>query len=363
MIPFLDLQASYIELKQEVNEAVQRVLDSGWYVLGEEVNVFEQEYAEFVGANYCVGVGNGLDALVLALKALDVGVGDEVIVPSNTYIATWLAVSMVGALPVPVEPDINTHCMDPTLVESAITDKTKVLLPVHLYGHPANLPKLWDICKKYKLRMLEDGAQAHGASVGATSIGHSRDLVAWSFYPGKNLGAFGDGGAITTNDKNLSERLAVLRNYGSSAKYINTEKGVNSRLDPMQAAVLRVKLKHLVNWNNRRKLIALRYSSEIRSTELILPSVGSGVQHAWHLYVVRSIHRAAFQQKLADGGIQTLIHYPVPPFRQQAYSEFAGQSWPIAEQLANEVLSLPIGPHMSDEDVELVIDVINHAVD
>ena len=360
MIPFLDLKSPYGELKSEIDAAISRILNSGWYVLGPEVEAFEIEFANFVCASHCVSVGNGLDALVLALRALNIGPGDEVIVPSNTYIATWLAVSSVGAKPVPVEPDPHTHCLDPRLIEAALSPRTKAIMPVHLYGHPADVHAFEVICAKYGLKMIEDAAQAHGAGWNGRKIGSHGTIVAWSFYPGKNLGAFGDGGAITTNDPQLAKRILGLRNYGSAAKYVNIEKGVNSRLDPIQASVLRVKLKYLSDWNTRRAVIAQRYNSRLQGLPLGLPGTQEGATHAWHLYVVKSADRDALQTHLNCLGIGTLIHYPIPPFRQVAYREYLSQEmqWPIADQLAREVLSLPIGPHLLLSQVDMVIETI-----
>lgn len=366
MIKFLDLQAAYLELKPELDTAVARVLGSGWYVLGPEVDAFESEFAAFVGAAGCVGVGNGLDAMVLALRALDIGPGDEVLVPSNTYIATWLAVSIVGATPVPVEPEPDTFCIDPARVEAAITPRTKAILPVHLYGHAAQTDVLWGICQRHGLRMVEDAAQAHGAEVAGKPIGGAGDVVAWSFYPGKNLGAFGDAGAVTAQDTAVLERIAMLRNYGSAVKYINVEKGLNSRLDPLQAAVLRVKLPFLAEWNARREQVAQLYSRRFSGLPLGLPGARDGTSHAWHLYVLTTPRRDELQAHLNQAGIGTLIHYPIPPFRQQAYSEFESRSaeWPIADRIANEVLSLPIGPHLAlsqaDAVADAVVDFFNH---
>lgn len=360
MIPFLDLKLTYVELKAEIDAAVLRQLNSGWYILGSEVEDFEAEFSSFVGANHCVGVGNGLDALVLALRALEIGPGDEVVVPSNTYIATWLAVSMVGATPVPVEPDPFTHCIDPQRIEPALSPRTKALMPVHLYGHPADISALASLCAKHGLKMIEDAAQAHGAALHGRRVGSSGDIVAWSFYPGKNLGAFGDGGAITTNDPQIAKRVSILRNYGSSEKYVNIEKGVNSRLDPLQAAILRVKLRHLPEWNARREAIAQRYASRLRGLPLGLPATQSGAIHAWHLYVVSTTERDALQAHLSGAGIGTLIHYPIPPFRQDAYREFLPRAaqWPIADRLACEVLSLPMGPHLSLPQADAVADAV-----
>lgn len=287
-VPFLDLGASYRELKPEIDTAVARVLDSGWYILGPEVEAFEAEWAGYCEAKHAVGLANGLDALILALRALDVGPGDEVIVPSNTYIATWLAVSAVGATPVPVEPDPDTHNIDPARIAAAITPQTKVLLPVHLYGQPVDLDPILALAREHGILVVEDAAQAHGARYKGRRIGAHGDIVCWSFYPGKNLGALGDGGAITTDRADLAEKVQVLRNYGSRVKYVNVVQGVNSRLDPIQAAVLRVKLKHLDDWTDRRRTIADVYTQGLAESGLILPYVPEWAGPVWHLYVVRS---------------------------------------------------------------------------
>jgi dTDP-4-amino-4,6-dideoxygalactose transaminase len=356
-VPFLDLQASYLELKTDIDAAVARVLASGWYILGPEVDEFEAEFASYCSATECVGLGNGLDALHLALRAMDVGPGDEVIVPSNTYIATWLAVSQCGATPVPVEPVEATYNIDPALIEAAITPRTKVILPVHLYGQPADMDPILEIARKHALRVLEDGAQAHGARYKGKRVGSHGDAVAWSFYPGKNLGALGDGGAVTTDDPELAERIRVLRNYGSSVKYVNEVQGYNSRLDPIQAAVLRVKLKYLDEWNARRSSIAKQYLDGLKDADFILPSVPDWADPVWHLYVIRHPRRDELQQSLANADIGSLIHYPIPPHRQDAYSEMGlqGGAFPIAESIHREVLSLPIGPHLKKQQVEHVI--------
>jgi dTDP-4-amino-4,6-dideoxygalactose transaminase len=336
------------------------VLDSGWYILGEEVEAFEAEYAAFCEAKYCVGVGNGLDALTLALRALDIGAGDEVIVPSDTYIATWLAVSAVGATPVPVEPVEATYNIDPNRIEAAITPRTRAILPVHLYGQPADMDPILTIAKKQRLAVVEDAAQAHGARYKGQRIGAHGDIVCWSFYPGKNLGALGDGGAITTNRADLAERVQVLRNYGSRQKYVNEVRGVNSRLDPIQAAVLRVKLSHLDAWNARRCAIAARYLEGLEGTGLILPHVPNWADPVWHLFVVRSDERDALQARLTDAGIGTLIHYPIPPHMQTAYAEakFVPDDLPVARQLAEEALSLPIGPQMAEDQVGKICEAV-----
>lgn len=357
MIPFLDLGAAYRELKPDIDAAVARVLDSGWYILGPEVEAFEAEWAAYCGADHAVGLANGLDALTLALRALDVGPGDEVIVPSNTYIATWLAVSAVGATPVPVEPDPATHNIDPARIMAAITPRTRVLLPVHLYGQPADMDRVLEIARAHGLAVVEDAAQAHGARYKGRKLGAHGDIVCWSFYPGKNLGALGDAGAITTDRADLADRVAVLRNYGSRQKYVNEVRGANSRLDPIQAAVLRVKLAHLDAWTDRRRALAAAYTAGLAGSGLILPHVPDWADPAWHLYVVRSPARDALQARLGDAGVGTLIHYPIPPHMQAAYAGLGltPEALPLARQLAGEVLSLPIGPHLGDGDVQTVI--------
>jgi dTDP-4-amino-4,6-dideoxygalactose transaminase len=364
LVPFLDLKAAYLELQSDIDTAIKRVLDSGWYVLGEEVDAFEQEYAAYCEAKYCAGVANGLDALHLALLALGVGAGDEVIVPSNTYIATWLAVSQCGATPIPVEPDAATYNIDPERIEAAITPRTKVILPVHLYGQAANMDPILAIARKHGLKVLEDGAQAHGARYKGKRLGAHGDVVAWSFYPGKNLGAFGDGGAITTDNAEIAERIRVLRNYGSRVKYVNEMCGFNSRLDPIQAAALRVKLKVLDTWNARRATIASHYQIGLANAGLTLPFVPEWAEPAWHLYVVQHPQRDTLQKQLSEAGIGSLIHYPIPPHLQQAYATagFAKGQFPLAEQIANQCLSLPIGPHLDDASVSAVIAACCEAV-
>jgi dTDP-4-amino-4,6-dideoxygalactose transaminase len=359
LIPFLDLKAAYLELKPEIDAAVAHVLHSGWYVLGAEVEAFEAEYALYCEAAHCVGVANGLDALVLALRALNVGPCDEVIVPSNTYIATWLAVSAVGARPIPAEPMEASYNIDPARIAEKITPLTKVILPVHLYGQPADLDPVLDLARTHGLKVLEDAAQAHGARYKGRRIGAHGDVVAWSFYPGKNLGALGDGGAVTTNDASVADKIRVLRNYGSRVKYTNEVAGVNSRLDPIQAAVLRVKLRHLDEWNGRRCAIAAQYSRELAGAGLVLPLVPEWAEPVWHLYVVRSRDRDGLQQRLNEAGIGTLIHYPIPPHMQAAYADLglAPEALPLARQLASEVLSLPMGPHLKEEPAREVAEL------
>jgi dTDP-4-amino-4,6-dideoxygalactose transaminase len=360
VIPFLDLKAPHEELREEINTAIARVVDSGWYILGPEVDAFEAEFAQYCGCAHAVGVANGLDALHLALLAMGVGPGDEVIVPSNTYIATWLAASQCGATPVPVEPNPATHNINPAKIEAAITSRTKVILPVHLYGQPVDLDPILAIARKHGLRVLEDAAQAQGAQYKGQRIGGHGDAVAWSFYPGKNLGALGDAGAVTTNDTEIADRLRVLRNYGSRVKYVNEVRGWNSRLDPLQAAVLRVKLAHLDAWNARRKAIATRYLEAFAGCGWGMPSVPEWADPAWHLFVVRVPNRERVQARLAEAGIGTLIHYPIPPHRQDAYSDLriAAAAFPVANALAADVLSLPIGPHQPESATLAEIDAV-----
>ena len=362
-IPFLDLGAAYCELQFEIDAAVARSMASGYYIGGPEVEWFEEAFATYCGANHAVGVANGLDALHLALRAMDVGPGDEVIVPSNTYIATWLAVSQCGATPVPVEPDARTYNIDPALIEAAVTPRTKVILPVHLYGQPADMDPILAIARKHGLRVLEDGAQAHGARYKGQRLGAHGDAVTWSFYPGKNLGAMGDGGAVTTKDAQLADRIRVLRNYGSRVKYVNEVQGYNSRLDPLQAAILRVKLAHLDKWNDRRSAVAARYQQSLANCELTLPHVPDWAEPVWHLYVVQHPQRKGLQEALADAGVGTLIHYPIPPHLQQAYAQCGSGpgDFPLAERMADQVLSLPIGPHLGVDEVGLLIDITKKA--
>ncbi len=359
-VVFLDVRAAYAELRTEIDAAIARVVDSGTYILGEEVQAFETEYAAWCGAAHAVGVGNGLDALTLTLRAMDVGPGDEVIVPSHTFAATWMAVIQCGARPVPVEPDAVTRTLDPQRVEDAVTSRTRVILPVHLYGHPADLDPLFDIARRRGLRVLEDAAQAHGARYRGRRIGAHGDAVAWSFYPGKNLGALGDAGAVTTDDDILARRLRLLRNYGSSQKYLHEEQGVNSRLDPIQAAVLRVKLSRLDAWNARRQGVALRYQAELAQTRLSLPQTAPWAEHAWHLFVVESDQRDALAATLQRAGVQTLMHYPRALHRQPAFAGVVDDvsRLGLAQDLAGRVLSLPIGPHLEEDAVDVVIEAI-----
>ncbi|MBI5964698.1 MAG: DegT/DnrJ/EryC1/StrS family aminotransferase [Chloroflexi bacterium] len=357
-IPFLDLKVPYKELKEELDSAYARVMEAGWFVLGEEVDAFEQEFSSYCGAKYCVSLGNGLDALHLILKAYNIGAGDEVIVPANTYIATWLAISYAGAAVIPVEPDVHTFNLDPRRVESAITERTRAIMPVHLYGQPAKMDSILEIAHKYHLMVIEDAAQAHGAHFQSKPAGAWGDAAAWSFYPGKNLGALGDAGAVTTDDSGLAERIRMLRNYGSRVKYYNEIKGYNSRLDSLQAAFLRVKLRHLDDWNRRRKAIAQQYLDGLMDlSDIIAPVLLDGVDPSWHLFVIRHAQRDALQKHLERAGIGTLIHYPVPPHLSEAYSDLGKRAgaYPITEEMARTVLSLPMGPHLAQESVEIVI--------
>lgn len=363
MIPFLDLGAAYREQQPEIEAAILTSLRSGWYIGGKDVEKFEQEFAFYTGAQHCVGVANGLDALHLALLALGIGAGDEVIVPSNTFIATWLAVSHTGATPVPVEPLATTYNLDPDRIEAAITPRTRAIVPVHLYGQPADLNPILTIARRHGLRVLEDAAQAHGASYRGQRIGGHADLVAWSFYPAKNLGALGDGGAVTSNDPELADRVRLLRNYGSRSRYVNEVRGFNSRLDPLQATALGVKLKSLDVWNERRAKIAARYTAAFADTDLVLPHAPYWAVPSWHLYVVQHPQRDLLQSLLTQAGIGTVIHYPIPPHRQQAYAAqgFAAGQFPLADRMANQLLSLPIGPQMEDAAVNSVIAAVQQA--
>lgn len=358
-VPFLDLKAGYLALKTDIDAAVARVLNSGWYILGPEVDAFEGSFATFCGAMHCAGVANGLDALILSLRALDIGQGDEVIVPSNTFIATWLAVSAVGAKPVPVEPDPLSYNIDPARIRPAITPKTRAIIAVHLYGQPADLDPILGIAKHHGLAVIEDAAQAQGAAYNATRIGAHGDVVCWSFYPGKNLGAMGDGGAITTNRADLADRIKTLRNYGSRTKYVNEEQGTNSRLDPIQAAILGVKLQHLDDWTEKRRDIARHYIDHLSG--VTLPHVPNWADPVWHLFVIRHPDRDALMSQLAEEGISTMIHYPIPPHLQQAYATngHAKGAFPLAEQFAGDMLSLPIGPQMPRDAQDRVIEAVN----
>ena len=363
LVSFLDLKASVDELRVDIDEAIRRVLDSGWYILGNEVKKFEDDFAAYCNVKHCVTVANGLDALFIILKAYGIGEGDEVIVPSNTFIATWLAVSYTGATPVPVEPDINTYNIDPLKIEKAITSKTKAIMPVHLYGKPADMAPILALGQQYGLKVIEDAAQAHGATYQHQKVGSLGDAAGFSFYPGKNLGALGDGGAITTNDSILAEKISILRNYGSKEKYQNLYKGYNSRLDEIQAAILSIKLKKLDEWNRHRKALAERYFTLLDPNKVKLPALSKNDDPVWHLFIIRHPHRDKLQAFLQQHGIASLIHYPVPPHQQPAYAEMKQVSLPISEQIHGEVLSLPIGPHMTFACLDKVTSAVNEFSD
>lgn len=365
MIPFLDIKSINLRQKEEFHAALDAVLDSGWLILGKQTEAFEQEFAAYCGTKYCIGVANGLEALHLVLKAWGIGPGDEVIVPSNTYIATWLAVSQVGAKPVPVEPDLSTYNIDPNLIEAAITPRTRAIIPVHLYGQTASMEAIMVIANRHGLEVLEDGAQAHGAALNARRAGSLGHAAAFSFYPGKNLGALGDGGAVTTNDAELAQKIRVLRNYGSHIKYQNEVRGYNSRLDELQSAFLRTKLPMLDADNAHRSEVAARYSSGLKDLEgVILPKVDVGNDHVWHLYVIRHPKRDALQKRLSELGVGTMVHYPIPPHRQAAYRDLGipEDALSISESIHREVLSLPMGPTMTRDDTDTVIAAVRQVV-
>jgi len=349
-IPFLSFEYQNQIIRKDILQTFEGFFDSNWYVLGERVKNFEKEYANFNGVNYCIGVGNGLDALHLSLKALNIGSGDEVIIPSNTYIATALAVSYTGANPVFAEPKIETYNIDPDRIESAINSKTKAIMPVHLYGQACEMDAIMAIAKKHNLFVVEDNAQAHGAAYKGKLTGSFGQVNATSFYPGKNLGALGDAGAITTNDEKIAQRVMRLRNYGSDKKYFNEEIGFNTRLDECQAGFLSVKLKHLKDWTRQRQQIAQWYNEALRGTgDIILPQIAPGATHVYHIYLIRTRKRDALQSWLSENGIGTLIHYPVPPHLQKAYHDLGYKKgdFPIAEEIANTCLSLPLWPWMT----------------
>jgi len=363
-IPFLDLAAAYAELQDELDAAAARVMASGQFIIGPEVTAFEDEFAAYCGARHAIGVGNGLDALRLILLGHGVGPGDEVLVPSNTFIATWLAVTQAGATPVPVEPEPLTHNVTAEALEAAITASTRAIMPVHLYGHPADMDAIVALGRERGIPVVEDAAQAQGARYRGRRAGGLGDAAGFSFYPGKNLGAMGDAGAVTTDDDALAERVRMLRNYGSAVKYHHDLPGLNSRLDSLQAALLRVKLRRLDEWNERRRAVAARYLERLSGVEgLMLPAPAEWAEPVWHLFVVRHSQRDALQQRLSDAGVDTIIHYPIPPHLTGAYAAgFDLGALPVAETLAGEVLSLPIGPHLALDDVDAVAAALREAV-
>lgn len=363
IVPFLDLKAVNFKNHSEIEKGIDETLASGWYILGNQVKSFEQEFAKFCGVKYCIGVANGLDALILILNAYkEIGImndGDEIIVPANTYIATILAISKNNLVPVLVESNINTYTIDPKKIEEKISKKTKAIMPVHLYGQTADMTPILKIATKYNLKVIEDSAQAHGAVYKGKRAGNLGDASGFSFYPGKNLGAIGDGGAITTNDDKLAATLKVLRNYGSEIKYKNMYKGFNSRLDEIQAAILNAKLPFLDADNNRRREIANYYLQNIKNKKIILPKVKNQENHVWHVFVVRTEDRNKFQKYLNENGIQTIIHYPIPPNEQEAYLELSNQKYPITKKIHNEVISLPMSPVMNIAEIKKVVKVVN----
>ncbi|EEO24036.1 MULTISPECIES: DegT/DnrJ/EryC1/StrS family aminotransferase [Helicobacter] len=359
MIPFLDVRAINLRFKNELELAMKQVLESGWYILGEKSRAFEKAFAEYCGIEHCIGCGNGLDALRLGIKALGLGENDEIIVPANTYIASILAISDNGCKPIFVEPSLQTYNIDVEKIESAITPRTKAILVVHLYGQVVEMQKVWELAQKYNLAIIEDCAQAHGAIYQGRRVGTLGDVAGFSFFPGKNLGALGDGGAVTTKHKDVAKKVRALGNYGSHKKYVNLYKGLNSRLDELQAAFLEIKLKHLDSDNESRRAVAKFYRENITNTKIILPECVSEEGHAWHLFVVRCEDRERFQAYLKDNGIETIIHYPIPPHKQEAYKEYNHLSLPITEKIHREVLSLPISPVMSREQAEEVVRVVN----
>ncbi len=357
-IPFLSLSRQNESIRAQLDQAYQRVMDSGWFILGSELEAFEHEFAVYSEVKHCVGVGNGLDALHFLLLAYGIGKGDAVIVPSNTFIATWLAVSQSGATPVPVEPNIASYNIDPKLIEAAITPRTRCIMPVHLYGQPADMDPINAIAKKHNLIVIEDAAQSQGALYKNKKAGSLGDASGTSFYPGKNLGALGDGGAVLTNDDAIANKVRKFRNYGSSIKYHHESLGFNSRLDEMQAAFLRVKLQALDEWNNARSNIAKKYTNLLKSSKVVTPNISDSAQSAWHLYVIRSLNRDKLKNYLAQHKISTVIHYPIPPHLQNYYQAFNKHHLPIAEELAKEVLSLPLFYSMNEEEIERVAKTI-----
>lgn len=360
MIPFLDLKAINEQYYDLITEEIAKVLKSGWYILGESVTEFEENFASYCGTKYCVGVANGLDALSLIVKAFGFDEGDEIIVPSNTYIASIIAISNNNIKPILVEPDINTYNIDPKKIEEKITERTKAIMVVHLYGQSCDMDSIKSIANKYSLKIIEDCAQAHGARYKKCRVGSLGDAAGFSFYPGKNLGALGDAGAITTNDYELYKKLTAYRNYGSHVKYENLYKGLNSRLDEIQAAILSIKLKYIDTENEKRREIASFYLKNISNSSVILPRYEATENHVWHLFVIRTPNRERLQKYLLDNGVQTMVHYPIPPHKQKAYAEWNDLTYEISEKIHDEVLSLPISPVMTLEQAKRVVEVINN---
>lgn len=359
MIKFLDLKKINNRYREEIDSRIKDILDKGWYLQGEENENLTKNFANFCGTKFALGVANGLDALNLIIKAYGFGNGDEIIVPANTYIATILAISENGCIPILVEPDIKTYNINPDSIEEKITSKTKAIMVVHLYGQAVQMEKIWKIAKKYNLKIIEDSAQAHGAIYQENRTGNLGDASGFSFYPGKNLGCMGDGGAVTTNDEELFNKIKAIANYGSDRKYHHIYKGVNSRLDEIQAAILDIKLKHLDSDNNKRREISKYYRENIKNSKIILPETYDEKSHVWHIFAVRTQNRDEFQKYLTEKGIQTIIHYPTPPHKQGAYKEWNNLSFPITEEIHNTILSLPISPVMTDSEIEKVVEVVN----
>lgn len=359
MIKFLDLEKINNRFRREIDSRIAKILDKGWYLQGEENETFSQNFANYCGTEHAIGVANGLDALNLIIKAFGFGVGDEIIVPANTYIASILAISQNGCTPILIEPDINTYNINPDLIEEKITPKTKAIMVVHLYGQAVQMDKIWELAKKYNLKVIEDSAQAHGAYYKDKRVGNLSDASAFSFYPGKNLGCMGDGGAVTTNDDELAQKIKAIANYGSDRKYHHIYKGVNSRLDEIQAAVLDVKLKYIDKDNQRRREISKYYRENIKNEKIILPTAYNEDSHVWHIFAVRTKERDKFQKYLVENEIQTIIHYPTPPHKQDAYKEWNNLSYPITEEIHRTIISLPISPVMTDKEVKKVVEVIN----
>ncbi len=359
MIKFLDLEKINNRFREEIDSELKEILDSGWYLQGKKNQKFAENFAEFCGVKHCLGVANGLDALNLIIKAYGFSNGDEIIVPANTYIASILAISQNGCTPILVEPDIKTYNINPDLIEEKITERTKAIMVVHLYGQAVQMKKIWELAKKYNLKIIEDSAQAHGSVYDGIKTGALGDASGFSFYPGKNLGCMGDGGCVTTNDDELFEKIKAIANYGSDRKYHHIYKGVNSRLDEIQAAVLNVKLKYLDKDNARRREISKYYRENIKNRIIILPETYDESAHVWHVFAVRTPERDRFQKYLEENNIQTIIHYPTPPHKQGAYQEWNNLSYPISEEIHRTVISLPISPVMTDDEVERVTEVIN----
>ena len=359
MIKFLDLEKVNNRFRTEIDTRIKSILDKGWYLQGEWDKTFEKNFAKFCGVKHCIGCANGLDALNLIIRAYGFGQGDEIIVPANTYIASILAISENGCTPVLVEPDINTYNINPDLIEEKITEKTKAIMVVHLYGQAAQMDKIWELAKKHNLKIIEDSAQAHGSIYQGKKVGSLGDASGFSFYPGKNLGCMGDGGCVTTNDDELAVKIRAIANYGSDRKYHHIYKGVNSRLDEIQAAILDVKLPYLDSDNERRREISKYYRENIKNSKIILPTVYDEKAHVWHVFAIRCEERDKLQKYLEENGIQTNIHYPTPPHKQGAYKEWENQSLPISEEIHRTELSLPISPVLTDEEAKKVVEVVN----